>query len=98
MRYSITFSPEAAAHLQALSAYQRAAVLDAVGVQLGDEPLRPTRMRKALRSTPLARWQLRIGDIRVYYNVDEAAESVRIAAVGVKRGNRLTIGGREFQL
>ena len=52
-----------------------------------------------LRPNPLAPWALRIGDVRVYYDVQDALEPVvTIRAVGVKERNRLRIAGREFPL
>jgi len=56
-------------HLRGLTAHQRAAVLDAVEVQLAHEPTLPTRNRKLLRANALAPWELRIGAMRVYFDV-----------------------------
>lgn len=42
-------------------------------------------------------WELRVGDLRVYYDVQVEAEGmgvVIIHAIGLKRRNRLLIGGR----
>ena len=47
---------------------------------------------------PLADWELRIRQHRVFYEVDEAAARVRIVAVGYKEHNKLFIGGEEFIL
>lgn len=47
---------------------------------------------------PLARYELRIGDLRVYYEVDERRRVVEIRAVGVKDRNRVLIGGEEVDL
>ena len=46
----------------------------------------------------LAAWELRIGDLRVYYDVTEAPQTVTVIAVGIKRRNRVFIGGVERQL
>jgi len=35
---------------------------------------------------------------RVFYEVDQASREVFILAIGVKVGNRLFIGGEEFEL
>lgn len=50
-----------------------------------------------MRPNPLAPWELRIGNLRVYFNVEEEPERVvKIRAIGVKKqGNRLFIGGEE---
>jgi mRNA-degrading endonuclease RelE of RelBE toxin-antitoxin system len=67
--------------------------------QLIYEPLVETRNRKLMRPNPLAPWELRIGDLRVFYDVGaDEADTVRILAVGEKRGNKLFIAGKEIML
>ena len=52
-----------------------------------------------MRPNPLAVWELRIGDLRVYYDVESDPEpTVVIRAVGVKIRDRVRIGGEEFEL
>ncbi len=52
-----------------------------------------------MRPNPMAPWEFRIGDIRVYYEIAEEPETVvTILAVGVKDRNRVLIGGKEIQL
>ncbi len=53
------------AHLEALTAYERATVLDAIGNQLVHEPLVETRRRKPLRPNPVAPWELCVASLRV---------------------------------
>jgi hypothetical protein len=58
-----------------------------------------TRNRKPLRPNPIAPWELRVGSLRVFYEVAAApAAVVRILAVGVKERNVVRIAGQEFQL
>ena len=67
-----------------------------------NEPDRQTRNRKILvglvppweHIPPV--WELRIGEYRVFYDVDE--NIVTILAIGSKRGDRLYIEGEEIQL
>ena len=67
--------------------------------QLVSEPLKETRNRKPLRPNPIAPWELRVGDLRVFYEVTALpAAVVRILAVGIKAGNVVRIGGQELQL
>ena len=48
---------------------------------------------------PMAPWELRIGRLRVFYDVSVGPPSVvRVLAVGVKDRNILRIGGAEIQL
>ena len=98
MPYEIIFEPDAVEHLQAFSARDRITVLDQVERQLSHEPGVETRSRKRLRPNPLAPWELRIGNLRVFYDVYEEVSCVRVVAVGRKRGNRLIIAGEEVSI
>jgi hypothetical protein len=74
-------------------------VFDAVDEQLAHEPTVETRNRKPMRPNPLAPWELRVGELRVYYDVEEEPDRlVIILAVGVKDRSRLIIGGEEVEL
>lgn len=74
-------------------------MLGTVDKQLAHEPTVETRKRKPMRPNPLAPWELRIGDLRVYYDVEEGPPAVvYIRAVGVKERNRVRIGGEEFEV
>lgn len=99
MAYTIEYSPATLDHLRALTARERVTVLDAVDVQLKHEPTVATRNRKPMRPNPLAPWELRVGTLRVYYDVEEEPERrVLIRAVGVKARNQVRIGGKELEL
>ncbi|MBX7233302.1 MAG: hypothetical protein K1X65_02885 [Caldilineales bacterium] len=75
-------------------------VLDEVDRQLKHEPTTETRNRKPMRPNPIAPWELRIGALRVFYDVlDNTLEpTVLILAIGIKIHNRLYIGGEEIEL
>jgi mRNA-degrading endonuclease RelE of RelBE toxin-antitoxin system len=97
--YRIEISPEADAHLDDLTAREQSMVLDVVPRQLSHQPALATRNRKMMRANPLAEWELRIGKLRVYYNVvDEPEPLVLIGAIGVKRGNRVFVANQEVHL
>lgn len=52
-----------------------------------------------MRPNPVAPWELRVGDLRVYYDVDNEPEAVvRILAVGVKERHRVRIGREVIDL
>ena len=52
-----------------------------------------------MRPNPLAPWELRIGSLRVYDDVEEEPEPVVfIRAVGVKLRNRVRIGREVIEL
>lgn len=85
--------------MRALPARQRASCLRAIDIHLSDEPLAETRNRKPMRPNPLAPWELRVGSLRIYYEVEETPEPVVVVlAVGVKERNRVRIGGETIEL
>ena len=99
LAYQIVYSPETDQQLRVLTARQRSTVFDAVDEQLAHQPTVETRNRKPMRPNPLAPWELRIGELRVYYDVEEEPEKlVIVLAVGVKDRNRVIIGGEEVEL
>jgi mRNA-degrading endonuclease RelE of RelBE toxin-antitoxin system len=99
MPYRIDYSPDAEDHLRALTARQQSTVLDAVNAQLTHQPSVPTRNRKLMRPNRLAPWELRAGIRRVYYDLEEDPEAVvHVRAVGIKRRDRVQIGGEDFEL
>ena len=87
------------AHLEALTTRQRSRAFVAIERQLKHEPLKEARNRKPLRPNPVAPWELRVGQLRVFYEVSEAPPAhVRILAVGIKVRETLRIGGQELRL
>jgi mRNA-degrading endonuclease RelE of RelBE toxin-antitoxin system len=96
--YQIEVTEEARADLHYYTASERKVITSEIRSQLGREPLIETRNGKPLRPNPIAPWQLRAGKFRVFYSVDETAQSVVIAAVGHKEHNALLIQGREVKL
>lgn len=51
----------------------------------------------AFEQNPMAPWELRVRNMRVFYEVDEPGV-VTVLAIGTKRGNRLYIEGEEMEL
>jgi len=52
-----------------------------------------------MRPNPVAPWEFRIGNLRVYYEVKEEPEpAVTILAIGVKERERVRIGGETIKL
>ena len=86
-------------HLRALPKASQVLVVDQVDEQLVHQPMLPTRKRKVLRPNPIAPWELRLGDIRVFYEVqEEPALMVVIKAIGIKHHNDLWIGQEQIEL
>jgi mRNA-degrading endonuclease RelE of RelBE toxin-antitoxin system len=87
------YSPDSEEHFRTLTVRQQSIVLETVERQLKYQPTVETRNRKPMRPNPLAPWELRIGDLRVYYDVeDEPDKVVYIRAIGIKRRNTVRIG------
>lgn len=91
MPYDIRVHELAAAELEALRVFDERRIVDEIEEQLSFEPTRPSRRRKCLSSLvptfehvpPV--WQLRVGDFRVFYDVDEPANQVHVRAVRRKQ-------------
>ena len=99
MSYRIEFAKSVEGHFRALTARERSTVLGAIERQRLHEPLKETRHRKPLRPNPVAPWELRVGQFRVFYEVAGMESGVvRILAVGRKDRKVLMIGGKEIRL
>jgi mRNA-degrading endonuclease RelE of RelBE toxin-antitoxin system len=94
--YSIKYSEGVADDLAALRAYDRAHILDSMEVQLKYQPTVQTRNRKILvglippweHVEPV--WELRIGEFRVFYDVDEEISVVVVRAIRHKPPHKTT--------
>lgn len=99
MPYRIEYSRDAEDHLSVLTARQQTVVLETVDKQLVHQPAVETRNRRPMRPNPVAPWELRIGNLRVYYDVEEELELVvYVRAVGVKERHRVRIGKEVIEL
>ena len=99
MAYIVEYSPEAESHLRQFTAREQRTVIDTIDRQLLNQPNVETRNKKPMRPNPVAPWELRIGNFRVYYEISEEPEAtVTILAIGVKERNRVRIGGEIIKL
>jgi mRNA-degrading endonuclease RelE of RelBE toxin-antitoxin system len=97
-RFDLDFSPDSQEHLASLRKVDQVKVISAIESRLSQEPLTPARNRKPMRSNLIATWELRVGNFRVYYDVDADQRIVLIRAVGLKDRNRILIGGEQVDL
>jgi len=73
VRHEIVLSPQAVIELKRLPAGIRAEVRDQIELHLRHEPTKSSRSRiKKLRGLRRPQFRLRVGDIRVFYDVVEA--------------------------
>jgi mRNA-degrading endonuclease RelE of RelBE toxin-antitoxin system len=98
----LIFSPDARRQLLQLRAFDQRRIVAAIREQLvqGD-PKRETRNKFALDPPPnCADYELRIGDLRVLYRVEEQQGSMRVivAVIGRKERNKLIVEGEVFEL
>jgi mRNA interferase RelE/StbE len=80
MRYAIILAPEAVADFKKLKANVRTTVQAALETHLRHEPRKASRSRiKRLRGLARPQYRLRVGEVRVFYDVAEA--TVEILAI-----------------
>lgn len=80
MRYELVFAPGAVEELRALRAYERRQVRDVLEDHLRFQPTRVSKSRiKRLRGLTRPQYRLRIGQLRVFYDIEE--ETVQILAI-----------------
>lgn len=77
MRFDIVLAPEAVEDLKRLKANVRAAVRVAIETHLRHEPRKTSRSRiKRLRGLSRPQFRLRVGDVRVFYDVSRRVVEV----------------------
>jgi mRNA-degrading endonuclease RelE of RelBE toxin-antitoxin system len=95
-RYEIDIRPHANAALDALRAFERGTILDAIELMLRHEPLKVTRKRKPLFNVTAnfdyvpPMWELRVEGYRVFYDVNEHLRVVYVRAVRFKPPHKTT--------
>src|SRR5437660_5729126 len=83
MAFEIVLAPEAFEDLKGLAAHLRATVRSALETHLAHEPRKTSRSRiKRLRGLRRPQYRLRVGEIRVFYDVSGA--TVEILAIAAK--------------
>jgi mRNA-degrading endonuclease RelE of RelBE toxin-antitoxin system len=82
MWHEIILAPEAVEDLRGLSAFEKARVTDAIETHLRHEPARASKSRiKRLRGESRPQYRLRGGEIRVFYDINQAEAAVEILAI-----------------
>jgi mRNA-degrading endonuclease RelE of RelBE toxin-antitoxin system len=96
--FQIDFTPAAIEDLRSFRKHDQQQIIRGIEAQLRHQPTEQSRNRKRLRPNQLAEWETRIGDFRVFYDVDTDYEVVKIEAVGYKQGSKLFVHGEEYEL
>lgn len=94
MPFKMTITEDAERQLRSLPIRDQRILEAAVLSRLEHQPATPTKAIKRLRPNPLAEFELRAGDLRALYNVED--EEVVVLIVGRKVGNNLIVEGEEF--
>lgn len=94
MPFKITITEEGERQLRSLTARDQRILEAAMVARLKHQPTTLTKAIKQLRPNPLAEFELRVGDLRVLYNVEK--DEVVVLIVGRKVGNKLIVEGEEF--
>jgi mRNA interferase RelE/StbE len=77
MKHAIILAPQAAEDLKRLGARDRAATRDALETHLRHQPTRISKSRiKRLRGLDKLQFRLRVGEIRVFYDVRGGAVEI----------------------
>ncbi len=97
MKFEVKLVPSADADLDFYPAREQRVILDAIEEFLEVDADVETKRRKQLRPNPLAPWELKAGDYRVFYEI-RVERLVRVLAVGHKVHNELFIRGQKVEL
>ena len=70
MAFEVILSPQAVEDFKGLSAHERGEVRDSIALHLTHEPTRTSKSRiKRLRGLEQPQFRLRVGEIRVFYDI-----------------------------
>ncbi len=82
--YVVDISDDAETDLSYYRAYERRIILEAALTTLRCQPGCETRNQKKLRENPIAPWELKIGNYRVFYAIDSDVSVVIIVSIGLR--------------
>jgi mRNA-degrading endonuclease RelE of RelBE toxin-antitoxin system len=101
--FTTIYAPITRGHLRTIEAKYYSLIRGTIAERLSYEPDVQTRHRKPLKRPGFfeATWELRFGAgnrFRVFYDINQTQHVVAVLAIGIRRGNRLLIGGEEIRL
>jgi mRNA-degrading endonuclease RelE of RelBE toxin-antitoxin system len=94
MPFKISITEDADRQFRSLSVRDQRILEAAIVARLAHQPTTVSHAIKRLRANPLAAFELRVGNLRALYNVED--DEVVIIVVGKKVGNKLIVEGEEF--
>ena len=94
MPYEIRYSNQAVEQLKELKSFDRSAILDGTEQILSVNPTVVSKSRlKRLREPSPTQYRLRVGEFRVFYDVQDENETVMIVQILSKRASLDYLGG-----
>jgi mRNA interferase RelE/StbE len=82
MAFEILLTADAERELDALRSYDRTIMVEAMQTHLKNEPTKVSRARiKKLDQPAISQYRLRVGDYRVYYDVEESEKHVIVIQI-----------------
>jgi mRNA-degrading endonuclease RelE of RelBE toxin-antitoxin system len=102
-RFELIYAPQVRIHLHAIERKYYSLIRRTIETQLQFDPDVETRNKKPLKRPAEwgADWEIRFGPdnhFRVFYTTDREHQSVNVLAIGMKKGDRLLIGGEEVSI
>jgi len=97
VRFQVILTPSADEDLKYYRTFEQRVIIDSIKVHLRTDANVATKRRKRLAEHPVAPWELRVGNYRVFYQLEGEAR-VKVVAVGHKEHNDLFIRGKAVYL
>ena len=97
MKFNVELTHSAEQDLAYYTKYEQRVIVKSILRHLRVDANIQTNRRKQLRPNPLAPWELRIGDYRAFYEIEEGRE-VNVIAIGHKEHHDLFIQGKKVNL
>ncbi len=97
MRFSIQLTATAIEDLDYFRKNERRVISEGIDLFLTQDANIETKRRKQLRRNPISKWELRIDDYRIFYDIEENGV-VKVVSVGHKSHNDLFIRGEKVEL
>ncbi len=92
--YEIIYTQASLADLKWFKKHEQVQIIDAINTHLKYQPDRETRNLKRMKSNLYAQWELRIGNFRILYNIEQEVQIVEIQRLGEKQGNQFFFRGQ----
>lgn len=97
MTFSIQLTASAIEDLDHFRKNERRVISEGMALFLTHDANVETKRRKALRPNRISKWELRIDEYRIFYDIEEN-DVVKVIAVGHKEHNDLFIRGEKVEL